>query len=303
MNDVVDSVDSSERLPLGNAEVAVRLDEIAALLEGQNANPFRVRAYRIAADVVRGLEEPVHERLLREGTEGLTALPGIGRALARAIERLAETGRLRLLDQLRGDGGAERVLTTVPGVGPKTAARIHDELGIETLVELEAAAWDGRLAQIEGMGSKKVRSVREALAGRFRRPPQSFAPVPGPHSQDVPTVDELLSVDEEYRRKAAADRLLRIAPKRFNPTGEAWLPILHTHRDNRHYTALYSNTARAHELGATRDWVVIYRDDAGGDGQWTVVTARLGPLKGRRVVRGRERECEGHASTPPLSDD
>ena len=66
------------------------------------------------------------------------------------------------------------------------------------------------------------------------------------------------------------------------------MPILHTHRGKRHYTVLFSNTARAHELGTTHDWVVIYRD---GDGQWTVVTALFGDLKGRRIVRGREAEC------------
>ena len=56
-------------------------------------------------------------------------------------------------------------------------------------------------------------------------------------------------------------------------------------------TALFSNTARAHELGTLRDWVVIYRDDHNGAGQWTVVTARYGALQGKRVVRGRENEC------------
>jgi putative hydrolase len=110
----------------------------------------------------------------------------------------------------------------------------------------------------------------------------------------LPPIAELLDVDEEYRRLADLDRLPRIAPRRFNPEGKAWLPILHTRRDARHYTALYSNTARAHELGTTHDWVVIYRDDAGDHGQWTVITAGLGKLKGKRVVRGRESECAAH---------
>jgi putative hydrolase len=62
-------------------------------------------------------------------------------------------------------------------------------------------------------------------------------------------------------------------------------------RGDRHYTALYSNTALAHQLGTEHDWVIIYRDDHDGDGQWTVVTARSGPLRGYRVIRGREAEC------------
>jgi putative hydrolase len=85
-----------------------------------------------------------------------------------------------------------------------------------------------------------------------------------------------------------------VAPRRFNPEGKAWLPILHAERNGRHYTALYSNTSRAHEAGALRDWVVVYRDDKKLGGTWTVITARVGPLKGRRVVRGREVECAAY---------
>ncbi|HSL81755.1 MAG TPA: DNA-binding protein, partial [Thermoanaerobaculia bacterium] len=96
-----------------------------------------------------------------------------------------------------------------------------------------------------------------------------------------------------YRERSAAGELPTIAPRRFNPRGRAWLPILHATRGDRHYTALFSNTAQAHRLGRTHDWVVIYWDgDGGRDGQCTVVTDRGGgPLQGLRVVRGREPEC------------
>ncbi|HEX6053193.1 MAG TPA: hypothetical protein VFZ21_28190, partial [Gemmatimonadaceae bacterium] len=63
---------------------------------------------------------------------------------------------------------------------------------------------------------------------------------------------------------------------------------------SRHYTALFSNTARAHELRKTRDWVVLYFDGRDGERQHTIVTATTGPCKGRRVVRGREAECEAY---------
>jgi len=102
-------------------------------------------------------------------------------------------------------------------------------------------------------------------------------------------------VDREYRLKADDDTLPTIAPKRFNPTGDAWLPVLHTQRDGWHFTALFSNTAQAHQLNRTRDWVVIYYyDDEHAEGQHTVVTETHGPLAGRRVVRGREAECRTH---------
>jgi len=86
-------------------------------------------------------------------------------------------------------------------------------------------------------------------------------------------------------------------PRRFNPAGEAWLPVLHTQRGPRHYTALFSNTARAHQLGKTRDWVILYFDEGDGERQQTVITAHRDPMKGRRIVRGREPECEAHYAT------
>lgn len=288
---------SSEELPLGNEQIAAPLEEVAKLLESQGANPFRVRAYLGAAQVLRRLEKPAHILLKAEGLQGLMRFPGIGQSLARTIERLAFSGRLGLLDRLRGENEPERLLTTVGGIGPKTAHRIYEKLGIETLEELETAAYDSRLSRVEGMGRKRIRAIRESLAGRFRRWPRIPEAILAPPPKDQPSVEELLSVDQEYHQRAC--HLPRIAPRRFNPTGEAWLPVLHTHRQNRHYTALYSNTARAHELGTTRDWVVIYRDDHGGDGQWTVVSARLGSLRGNRIVRGREPECKQYYDKQP----
>jgi hypothetical protein len=280
-----------EQRPLSNLELAQQLAQAADLLDAQHANRYRVYAYRHAAETIRTLAEPIAEIATREGRAGLQALPGIGRSLSRALEQLVQTGHSSLLDQIRSGTRPERLLTTVACIGAKTAARIHDELGIETLADLEAAAYDGRLATLSGIGQKTVRAVRESLAGRFRQRPKT------PDSRretpaDLPAVAELLDIDAEYRRKVAADQLPRITPRRFNPSGEAWLPILHTHRADRHYTALFSNTARAHELGTTNDWVVIYREDRDGDGQWTVITALFGKFKGRRIVRGRETECQ-----------
>lgn len=276
---------SAPALPLTNRQIADSLEAIGELLEAQGANPFRARAYRTAADTVCSGKRPVHEVLSTEGLAGLTKLPGIGESLARSIEQLALTGRLGLLDRLAGAGSPEPLFATVPGIGPKMAARIHEQLDIETLAELEAAAYNGSLGQAPGMGRKRIQAVRESLAGRFRRRPAVPEARRKAPPAEQPPLDELLDVDREYRQLAKAGKLPRIAPKRFNPTGEAWLPVLHTQRGERHYTALYSNTARAHELGTTHDWVVVYRDDHAGAGQWTVVTSRFGALRDRRVVR------------------
>lgn len=268
-----------------NAAVAARLEELAALLESQGANPFRVEAYRRAADLVRGLDRPVGEVLRAEGIDGLERMPAIGTTIARAIRDLVETGRLPMLDRLRGESDAVTLLTSVPGIGQKLAERLHHDHGIDTLEELEAAAHDGRLAAIRSFGAKRLQGIRDALAGRLGRVPRS------PIAVQQPPVEELLRVDREYRTKAAAGTLRTIAPRRFNPRREAWLPILHTMHGDRHFTALFSNTARAHDLGKTREWVVIYVDGGRGERQYTVVTASRGPLQGKRVVRGREVEC------------
>jgi len=116
-----------------------------------------------------------------------------------------------------------------------------------------------------------------------------------------PAVDLLIDVDREYREKAERGALPKIAPRRFNPSGEDWLSILHAERGDWRFTALFSNTARAHELGRVRDWVVIYfHQDSGPDGQRTVVTETRGPFAGRRVVRGREAECVAQSGTGRL---
>lgn len=275
-----------------NRRIADRLREAADLLEVQGANPFRVRAYRDAAATLETLDRDVGEILDEEGIEGLERLPRIGRSLAAAIAEMVRTGRWAQLERLRGAVDPVGLFASIPGIGPELAKRIWETLGVDTLEELELAAHDGRLQQVRGIGPERAAMLRAVLAemlARTRRRPRR-------EPRDEPDVATLLDVDAEYREKAEAGRLPKIAPRRFNPTGEAWLPILHTQRGPWHFTVLYSNTALAHELGTVRDWVVIYfhRDNEPEEGQRTVVTETRGPLVGRRVVRGRERECREH---------
>lgn len=274
------------RTPANNEWIAAQLDAVANLLEEQGANQYRVQAWRNGATTLRRLETPAHEILHNEGLEGLDRLPGIGSALARAIREILETGRLTMLERLRGEREPISLLATVPGVGEGLAERLHEALGISTLEELEQAAHDGRLATVPGFGTKRIAGITEALATRLRARRRSAE-----RSVDRPSVAELLDVDREYREAAQAGGLPMIAPRRFNPRGERWLPVLHTTRGERHYTALFSNTALAHRVGRTNDWVVLYFDGPNGEHQSTVVTSHRGQLAGRRVVRGRESEC------------
>lgn len=273
--------------------IAEHFRTAAALLEAQDASPFRVRAYRQGAATLSQLDRPVEAIYAEAGREGLEALPNIGSALANAIVELVETGRWRFLERLKGTVDPQSIFQQVAGIGPELADRIHSTLGIETLEELEQAAHDGRLDEVEGIGERRLQAVRDSVAAHLQARRRSRTDVP---------VAELLDVDREYRRKAERGDLRHIAPRRFNPENEAWLPILHTERDGRAYTALYSNTARAHDLDKTDDWVVLYLEDD-QQAQWTVVTESNGSLAGRRVVRGRETECKAFYEDHPTASD
>jgi DNA polymerase (family X) len=288
-----------------NREVADLLDRVADLLEAQDANRYRVASYRRAAATARANAKPLVEVLGEGGVEALDALPTIGPTIAAHVAEIAHRGGLTLLDRLEGEVSPERLFGTVAGIGPELARRIHLELGVESLEELEQAAHDGRLDGVSGFGPRRVRAVREQLASILGRSARHRARrrvwleasrAAGAEAPPRPAVATLLAVDADYRERAAGGRLRRIAPRRFNPQQTAWLPILHTERDAWQITALFSNTARAHELGRTDDWVVLFYERNGDSGQCTVVTETRGPLAGRRVVRGREVECASLAT-------
>jgi hypothetical protein len=280
-----------------NTLIALRLREMAALLDAQGDNAFRVAAYRNAAQTIIGLKRDLREVFEREGLAGLDALPTIGPGIAAAIGEMLHTGRWSRLEQLRGSAGPEGLLRAVPGIGPQLAARLHDELGIHTLEALEIAAHDGRLEGMTRVGPRRAAAIRAALQPMLERVRVWQRGKPSADDgASAPPVTMLLDVDREYRDAAAKDRLPKIAPKRFNPSAQAWLPVLHTTRDGWHFTALYSNTARAHELDRVRDWVVVYaEDEQHHERQYTVITAMSGSLAGQRIVRGREDECRAAA--------
>lgn len=279
-----------------NAEIALVLADIANLLEIQHANPFRVRAYRTGANFVRKYDEPLQKIVFSGDGEALQDLPAIGESLASVIEEYVKTGKSQLLNRLKGAVSPEEVFEQVPGIGKEFAHRIVEKLQIRTLEDLELAAHDGRLAKVEGFGKRRLEAIKANLVGilssfarrRFRQVTQKE----DERQRSQPSVTQLLEVDAAYRRKAAADQLRKIAPKRFNPGKVAWLPVLHTERGDWTFTAMYSNTARAHALDKTDDWVVVYFEKNGIEGQSTIVTETSGALKGKRVVRGRESETQ-----------
>ena len=272
-----------------NLEISDKLLEIATLLKEQGANPYRVSAYRNAASVIRGLPQPVNEIVTHEDFQGLVALPGIGEGIARSIYEYVALGRMSRLESLKGGHDPVALFESIPGIGPKLAHRIIEYLHIDTLEALDVAAHNHRLEKIPGFSARKVAMVQVWIAqvlGRQRPGSQPHEPF------TEPSVPLILQVDRQYRQKASDGELPMIAPKRFNPEGKAWLPVMHVTKQGWHFTALFSNTARAHQLNRTQDWVVVYfYDDQHHESQHTVVTETRGTLSGQRVVRGRETEC------------
>jgi Holliday junction resolvasome RuvABC DNA-binding subunit len=272
-------------------DYADRLREAADLLQAQGANPYRVAAYRKAADSITGLDHAAIVDLVdREGIDGLDRLPHVGRGIATAIVEMVRTGHWSQLERLRGTADPVQLFTVVPGLGHRLAERIHEELHVDTLEALELAAHDGRLENVPGVGPRRAAAIRASLHAMLVRHRGLNAPAVGAGPQ--PSVKLLLAIDRLYREQAAVGALPTIAPIRFNPTHEAWLPVLHCERDGWQFTAMFSNTAQAHQLNRTHDWVrVFFYDSENSEGQHTVVTETHGPLAGRRVVRGREAEC------------
>ena len=154
---------------VSNEQIAAVLDRVADLLELEDESGFRVRSYRNAAQTIRSLDTPIRSLLKQDGEHLLKDLPGIGDKLAGSIREIATTGRLGLAERLESETWPGQLFTEVPGIGPQLAKRIHEQLEISTLEELELAAHEGRLEQVEGIGPERADGVRVALAGMLSR--------------------------------------------------------------------------------------------------------------------------------------
>ena len=159
-------------MPIVNQDIAAAFSEIADLLELEDANPFRVRAYRNAARMVAELGRSVKQMV--EHNEDLDALPGIGPDLAGKMRDIVSTGTCAQLERLRSEvTPALAALLQVPGLGPRRVRALHQELGIETLAQLRRAAELGRVQSVHGFGAKSERQILQACASLLR-PPQRY---------------------------------------------------------------------------------------------------------------------------------
>jgi len=149
-------------MPVQNSDVSNIFNKIADLLEIEGANQFRVRAYRNASRTVSSLPRNVSDMI--ESEEDLTALPGIGKDLAEKIEEIVKTGSLGQLEDLEGKtpSGLSQLMQ-VGGLGPKRVKALNQHLGVTTLKELEKAAREGRVRELEGFGQKTEQAILEEL--------------------------------------------------------------------------------------------------------------------------------------------
>ncbi len=193
-------------MPVHNAEIAEILNKVADLLEIEEANPFRVRAYRNAARTVTGLPQSIASML--EADQDLSRLPGIGKDLAGKIRTIVETGDLPILNELeRQTPSGLVVLLGLPGLGPKRVHALHESLGIETLDALAAAARGGRIRRLPGFGAKTENNILRALETRgagerrtLRSTAEAIATSLVAYLERVPGVGGI-EVAGSYRRK------------------------------------------------------------------------------------------------------
>jgi DNA polymerase (family 10) len=147
---------------MNNRDVAAIFDEIADLLEFQDANPFRVRAYRNAARRINDLPEQL-AKIAADPKRQLTDIDGIGKDLAQKIGELIDTGSITMLEELRAAiPGGVLAMVRIPGMGPKKAAALHKELGITSLDMLRAACEADQVQGLKGFGKKTQEKI---LAG------------------------------------------------------------------------------------------------------------------------------------------
>ncbi|MEA1992106.1 MAG: helix-hairpin-helix domain-containing protein, partial [Thermodesulfobacteriota bacterium] len=149
-------------MPIHNNEIADIFDKLADLLEVEDANPFRVRAYRNAAQTVRGYAKRMSDLLQQD--EDLSKTSNIGKDLAGKIKTIVETGKLPLLEKVRSSTPAALSdLMKIQGLGPKRVKTLHKKLKIQSLDDLKSAARSGKIRELEGLGKKTEQMIKQRL--------------------------------------------------------------------------------------------------------------------------------------------
>lgn len=234
-----------------NIEIAGALDDVAALLEIQGANPFRIRAYQNAARTVEAHVVAMHKML--EDGEDLTELPSVGKQVAKHIEELVETGRLSVIDEIAKEIPLSLIeLTRLPGLGPKKARALWESLGVETIDDLEGVLKEGAVSDLKGFGKKTEGKILKAIDS-YRKRQQGRTRLADAEQLVDPLVEymreapglERLEVAGSYRRRRETVRDIDLLAIADNPD-----PVMD------HFVA-YAQVRSVEKGGGTRGTVIL----------------------------------------------
>ncbi len=240
-------------MPVHNSEIADIFNEMADLLEIEEANQFRVRAYRNAARTISGLPQSIAD-MVKQG-ENLSALPGIGKDLAGKISKIVETGTLPQLEDLRQDIPEELTeLTRLAGLGPKRVKILYKDMGVSSIEQLKEAAENNRISKLPGFGAKTEGKILEAIKRRG-------AVIGGEKRLKLPTAEEMAVPLLEYLRKGKGVKTVDIAGsyrRKMETVGDLdILAICEKGSDAMDRFVNYEDIAEVVSQGNTRSTVIL----------------------------------------------
>ena len=149
---------------MDNQAIAQRFYRLAALMDIRGDDPFRLRSYRNAAEALETWPKPLKQIAAEQGIEGLQAIPGVGKAIAGKIIEILDRGTFDAWERIVAET-PETVLDLleIPGIGPKTAAMLHQKFKVSSIAELKKFVKGGGLEMVDGIGPKTAERIRESL--------------------------------------------------------------------------------------------------------------------------------------------
>ena len=149
---------------MDNNVIAQRFHRFAALMELRGDDPFRWRSYRNAAEAIEVWPTPLKDIADKEGVAGLQEIPGVGKAIAGKVIELLTRGSFDAWDRLTAETPESVLdLMEIPGIGPKTAALLHNQFKVSTLSEFKDFVAGGGLDMVDGIGPKTAEKIKESL--------------------------------------------------------------------------------------------------------------------------------------------
>ena len=149
---------------MDNEAIARRFYRLAALMELRGDDPFRWRSYRNAAESIEVWPTSLKQIAEQDGVTGLQTIPGVGKAIANKVVELLARGSFDAWDRLTAETPESVLeLLEIPGIGPKTAALLHQRFKVSSIADLKAFAAGGGLDMVDGIGPKTVEKIKQSL--------------------------------------------------------------------------------------------------------------------------------------------